>query len=174
MNQYCGIDLAVKRKTYVALLLKKQEGIEVHVFPKNNDEEIIEYCEGSEVVAIDSPLSYTKGFREVDKEMIRRGYKVLPPSWMNSLVERALNLSKAFNKVIETHPTSSAKNLGLNWKDYSKVKDEFDALLCSLVAYLYDRKEAMEIKAVDGRIYLVPKGYSVKIMRVNDSTFKLL
>lgn len=167
---YCGIDLAVKRRTYISIFVNG----EFTVFSRSTNDEIIEACKDSKVIAIDSPLSRSQGFREVDKEMIRNGYKVLPPSWMKSLVDRAIELSKRLGTVIETHPTSSAKNMGINWKDYTKIKDEIDAILCALVAYLYDIHNVEVIRASDGVIYLVPKEFKGKLVKVSNSTFKLL
>ncbi len=151
--------MAVKRKTAVGKMIDNS----IKVKFLSTDEEIIEYCRDAKIVAIDSPLSMSKGFREVDKKMIRNGYKVLPPSFMRSLVERAIRLSTLLPNVIETHPTSSMKNLGINWKDYTKKKDEIDAVICAITAYAYDNKVACKISDIDGTIYLLPKAFSKPI-----------
>jgi len=137
-----------------------------------SDEEIIQLCKNT-LVAIDSPLSLSKGYRRVDIEMIKRGYRVLPPSFMTSLVKRAMNLSKEL-RVIETHPTSSAKNLGLYWRDFTKVKDEFDAVLCALAAFSYDVGIAQKIEAEDGVIYLVPNDFKYKIKKINNKEYIII
>lgn len=133
----------------------------------NTDDEIVNYCKESKIIAIDSPLTFTKGFRNVDKEMKRRGYRVLPPSFMESLVKRAIKLSDIISKVtsskiIETHPTSSMKKLGIDWKTFTNVKDEIDAVICALVAYSYDLGLAEKISANDGEIYLLPKNLFIE------------
>ncbi|BDC19386.1 hypothetical protein [Acidianus sp. HS-5] len=138
----------------------------------STDEEIIDYCKDAKLVAIDSPLSMSKGFREVDKKMIRSGYKVLPPSFMKSLVERAIRISKLLPSVIETHPTSSMKNLGINWKEYTKKKDEIDAVICAITAYAYDNKMVFKISDVDGIIYLLPKAFP-KPIKVSENYYIL-
>lgn len=157
---YCGIDLAVRRRTAVAKLSAKELGETIieHSLV-TTDEEIVDYCKGSMVVAIDSPLSLTKGFRNVDKEMIRKGYRVLPPSFMESLVKRAMELISYFKEsvVIETHPTSSIKKLGIDWKNFTNIKDEIDAVICALTAYCYYLGIAERISSNDGVIYLLPK-----------------
>ena len=165
--KFCGIDLAVKRPSAVGLFLDSI----IRVKEVLKDEEIIEYCKDSEVVAIDSPLSHSKGFRDVDKEMIKRGYKVLPPSWMRSLVDRAIRLSLSFKKVIETHPTSSMKNVGLDWRKLSNKKDIIDAVVCSLVAYFYHSGNIMVVRASDGEIFLLPKG-RLEIYKIDELTFQ--
>ncbi|MFP3217256.1 DUF429 domain-containing protein [Acidianus sp.] len=136
------------------------------------DEEIINYCKDAKVTSIDSPLSLSKGFREVDKKMIRNGYKVLPPSFMASLVKRAIKLSSLLPNVIETHPTSSMKNLGINWKEYAKKKDEIDAVICAITAYAYDNHIVLKISANDGVIYLLPKGFP-KPIKVSEGYYAL-
>ncbi|MEM0373567.1 MAG: DUF429 domain-containing protein [Sulfolobaceae archaeon] len=137
-----------------------------------SDEEIINECRNA-LSAIDSPLLLSNGFRKVDIEMIRKGYRVLPPSFMKSLVERAIRISREI-KVIETHPTSSAKNLGLNWREFTNIKDEFDAVLCVLAAFSYHIGIAQKVEAEDGEIYLVPKDFDYKIKKLNNERYILI
>ncbi len=165
---YCGIDLAVKRKTAIGVLREK----EIKIIEATTDEKIIEICKHANIVAIDSPLSHSKGFRKVDKEMIKRGFKVLPPSFMVSLVDRAIRLSKEL-KVIETHPTSSLKNIGLNWKDLHDIKDYVDAAICAITAMEYDNSNVEEISADDGTIYLLPKKFRYSLKKKDFDTFVL-
>lgn len=166
--KFCGIDLAVKRPSAVGVL----ENDVVCVKELMKDEEIYEECKDSVVVSIDSPLSHSKGYREVDKEMIRRGYRVLPPSWMISLVDRAIRLSSLFKTVIETHPTSSLKNLGIDWRKYSNKKDIIDAVVCALVSYYFYLGKAVEISANDGKIYILPP-MKLKIIKINENCFRI-
>ena len=139
----------------------------------STDDEIINYCKDARIVAIDSPLSMSKGFREVDKKMIREGYRVLPPSFMKSLVERAIRLSRVLSNVIETHPTSSMKNMGINWRDYTTKKDEIDAVICALTAYAYDNNLTYKISGIDGTIYLLPKGFP-KPVKLDEGYYTLI
>ncbi|BFH72432.1 hypothetical protein SJAV_03760 [Sulfurisphaera javensis] len=167
--KFCGIDLAVKRPSAVGIL----EGDIVCVKELISNDEIYEECKNSLVVSIDSPLTYSNGFRNVDREMIRRGYKVLPPSWMKSLVERAITLKNMFKTtVIETHPTSSMKNISLNWKSLANKKDIVDAVLCSLVSLYYYIGKAEEISSIDGKIYILPKE-KISITKIGNNCFKI-
>lgn len=167
--KFCGIDLAVVRPSSIGIL----ENNIVSVSEVSTDEEIYETCNDAKVVSIDSPLSHSRGFREVDKEMIRRGYRVLPPSWMKSLVERAINIKGLLNTtVIETHPTSSMKNLNLNWKELANKKDTVDAVMCALVSAYYYIRKAVEISSHDGTIYILPKD-NIKIVKLYDNSFRI-
>ena len=141
------------------------------------DEEILSLLEKykPKIVAIDSPLSHSRGFRRVDKKMIKMGYKVLPPGWpaMRKLVSRALRLRELLERkgivVIETHPRSSLLSSrcsigelmvreGLEQsliRDLSK--DEIDALIAALTAYHYVIGDYVPVKDVDGEIILLPR-----------------
>ncbi|QGA53292.1 DUF429 domain-containing protein [Sulfolobus sp. E5-1-F] len=166
---YCGIDLAVRRKTAVAVLINN----EIKIIELVTNDEIIESCKRAKVTAIDSPLSHCKGFRNVDKEMIKRKLKVLPPSFMKTLVERAIQLKEKLYNVIETHPTSSMKLIGLNWRELHEVKDYVDAALCAMAAMAYDLGYAEEIKADDGIIYLLSTKFPYELKRKNYFEFYL-
>ena len=167
--KFCGIDLAVKRPSAVGVL--KDRLIEVYEL---DDEGIIKTCWDAEVIAIDSPLSHSKGFRDVDRNMIKMGYRVLPPSWMKSLVDKAIFLSSSLKgKVIETHPTSSLKNIGLDWRKFNVKKDVVDAIVSALVAKFYVEGNAMEIRGIDGVIYLLPKK-RIEIIKLANNLFTYL
>jgi len=169
--KFCGIDLAVKRPSAVGIL----ENNIVCVKELMDNIEIYEECKDALVISIDAPLSTSNGFREVDKEMIRKGYKVLPPSWMRELVNKAIALKELFvNKVvIETHPTSSLKNLNLNWREFSSKKDIIDAVICALTSYYYFIRKTMEISSIDGSIYILPPE-TIKINKISDKCFKII
>lgn len=129
------------------------------------------------IVVIDSPLYMSKGFREVDKEMIKRGFKLLPPSWkgMRKLVFRALKIKSYCErrgiKVLETHPRSALKNTGLNnirdalskYVDLGDVsleklsKDVLDAIVCAVVGWAYVNRDVEVVSAKDGKIFLLKK-----------------
>ncbi|QKQ99135.1 DUF429 domain-containing protein [Metallosphaera tengchongensis] len=147
---YCGIDLAVKRESAVAVMTGNL--IEVQFLLA--DEEIINACEEAKVVAIDAPLTYKEGYREVDLLLVRRGLRVFPPSFIKALTYRGMELSKSLN-AIETHPTSSFKILGWDWKDLSNNKDEADSVISAVTAYHYTMGKTLSFKAVDGEIHLL-------------------
>ncbi len=173
-----GLDLSgsPKNPTGYAIVI---DGVLVEYGIVHGDEEI-EYIVRKlkpQVVVIDAPLSMSKGFREVDREMIKRGFKVLPPSWkgMRKLVFRALKIKdyceKRGIKVLETHPRSALKNTGLNSvKDaLSKYinlgdvvleklsKDILDAIVCATVGWAYVNRDVEVIAASDGKIFLLKK-----------------
>ncbi|MBM1154462.1 DUF429 domain-containing protein [archaeon] len=139
--------------------------------------EVVERC-APRVVAIDAPLTLPeKGvIRQVDRMMLQRGYRVLPPliRSMQSLTLRGIRLKQQFQErgieVIEVHPTSSAKALGArdkqtllrrmlsgyelstSWQSLSR--DDLDALLAAITAAFYVRGEFEEVRAEDGVIVL--------------------
>ncbi|MEM1622563.1 MAG: hypothetical protein QW780_00685 [Sulfolobales archaeon] len=144
-----------------------------------SDEEIVNNILADRVrlVSIDSPLAREPVFRRIDREAIRRGFRVLPPSlgYMRKLTLRGWTLYERLSKegveVIETHPRSAlissglsdcfalAERLGLNlgiyrWKALSR--DIRDAIVSALVAYCYVRRDCLlTISAEDGKIYLI-------------------
>jgi len=173
-----GLDLSgsPKNPTGYAIVI---DGILVEYGIVRSDEEI-EYIIRRlrpQVVVIDAPLSTSKGFREVDREMIKRGFRVLPPSWkgMRKLVFRALKIKKYCErrgiKVLETHPRSALKNTGLNnvkdaLSNYINLgdialeklsKDTLDAIVCAAVGWAYVNRSVEAIAASDGKIFLLKK-----------------
>jgi len=116
-----GVDLAAKptRPTGLAILSRDL----LATFTLRADREILDLlqAERPDVVAIDAPLSMPEGeyLREADREMIRMGLRVLPPGLgpMRALTERGIRLARELRSrgfsVIEVHPRSSAKILGV-------------------------------------------------------------
>ena len=137
---------------------------------------IIKY--GISLVAVDAPITPKPVMREVDRVMIKSGFKVFPPSfsWMKKLTQRAYNLYLTLRshgvKVIETHPKSALTSsrisnvsklcnvLGIDIEGYEETinrnKDLRDALISALVAYCYVMNICVKVvKAYDGEIYLI-------------------
>jgi predicted nuclease with RNAse H fold len=159
------LDLNNKMFIYVGKLYKDSEIIRT----------ILAYK--PQVLAIDSPLGFATGFREVDLLMKKMGYPVLPPGWrsMRMLIERSLRLKNIIEKyniyVIETHPRSALKSSGcssieellerekitLNMNIWSLSKDELDAVIAAIVAKHYVEGDAFRVEARDGIIYLLPR-----------------
>ncbi len=116
-----GIDLAGRegRPTGAAVLTPDSLAC-LTVF---TDGEILELASsrGPDLVAVDAPLSRptTGWLRESDRELIRRGLRVLPPLLgpMRLLTERGLRLAEVMRsrglRVVEVHPGSTAKILGV-------------------------------------------------------------
>ncbi|MCX8184298.1 MAG: DUF429 domain-containing protein [Sulfolobales archaeon] len=129
------------------------------------------------LVSIDSPITREPKYRLVDKEAVKRGFRVLPPSFkhMKKLALRGWKLYEKLTsegiEVIETHPRSAIKSsgvsdyitlaerLGVNLGDYRRRKlgkDLRDALISALVAVCYTKVDCLlVISAEDGSIYLI-------------------
>ncbi len=169
----CGVDLrgVARRPSGVALL---GEGL-LYVGVFHEDAELLELVKayGPSVAAVDAPLSPAEGFREVDREMLRRGFRVLPPGWrgMRALVERAARLSRELASlgvtVIETHPRSALAASGCTAGTLLRMhgvelgreltRDELDAIISAIVARYYAEGARAEVRGLDGCIYLLPR-----------------
>lgn len=145
----------------------------------HSDKEIIDSIKEFliEVLAIDAPIAEYPRFREVDREAIRRGFRIMSPTFksMKVLTLRAWRLYQELRSlgvvVIETHPRSALKNSGVDdiinlckildisiskHIDKIKHKDLRDALISALVALCYKSKTCLEaIEAIDGTIYIL-------------------
>ncbi|MCH1770173.1 MULTISPECIES: DUF429 domain-containing protein [Metallosphaera] len=148
----CGIDLAVKRKSAVATI----DNNVIAVSFLDTDDEILEKCKEATVVALDAPLTSARGYREVDRLLLSRGLRVFPPSFISSLTERGIRLSRRL-RAIETHPTSSLKLPGWDWRQLSPSKDEADAVVCALTANLWVKGKTLVFRARDGEIHLLDR-----------------
>ncbi len=137
------------------------------------DPEIVAALEGVDALAVDSPLSIPAAgaFREVDLEMMRRGFRVLPPSWrgMSMLVERSTRLLRMIGApAFETHPRSALAAsgcrgveellgaLGISHGALPGSRDALDAVIAAAVALEVVEGSATEVRAPDGSIYLIP------------------
>ncbi len=175
-----GVDLAGScgRVSGVAVAC---DGVVWFVGGLHGDDEIVGVLLGwgVRVVAVDAPLSLPRSgwLREVDREMRRRGFRVLPPMWrgMRMLTLRGIQLSRVLEEygvqVIETHPSSAVKCSGCSSAveaacrvlDCSLVdverlgRDEVDALVCAAVAHAYAAGRVVAVEAKDGVIYLLPR-----------------
>jgi len=176
MVKYAGIDLAgsPRNPSGVAILDSTDTISMAFIGILHSDDEIIELLARFKpvVVAIDAPLSHSRGYREVDRLLLRRNYRVLPPSWrgMSMLVDRALTLVRSLTsmgiRVIETHPKSALKSsgcrspnelaerIGLSFEERLS-RDEEDALVASIVAYGHDRGYTVVFRAADGEVTLL-------------------
>ncbi len=177
-----GLDLAAKenRCSGFALIECKNNYCElVELKCLGDDEEIIGEVSKSKVnvIAIDAPLTNNPRMRYVDKLMIKRGFRVLPPSlpWMKMLSLRAyriyLKLLRLGIHVIETHPRSALlcsgatdvmellDSLGVNYSKFkdviTRVRDLRDAVIASLVALCYIKNCYEVVSCGDGAIYLI-------------------
>jgi predicted nuclease with RNAse H fold len=170
---YGGLDLTASPNRASAVAVIASGAITTGLY--RTDDEIVGALKSASIVAIDSPLSQPRHgwHRDVDRALLRMGYKVLPAAWpsMKALYRRALvissRLSEAGTKVIETHPLSALKSsrcsgyadlaeaVGLAIRDKPRVKDEVDSLIAAVVAMAYDEGLAMSVRASDGEVYLL-------------------
>lgn len=139
-----GVDLAVVRPSAIAVL----DGCELAAYLSAMElEDIVSSLSPYRpaVVAIDAPLSKPEGWlRDVERELLRLGYRLLPPLMgpMARLTERGMRLARMLGNAIEVHPKTSLKAMGLEpGLIYSRyrppTKDHFDAVLAALTALAY-------------------------------------
>ena len=170
---YGGLDLTASPNRASAVTVIASSAITTGLY--RTDDEILGALKGASIVAIDSPLSQPRHgwHRDVDRVLLRMGYKVLPAAWpsMKALYRRALvissRLSEAGAKVIETHPLSALKSsrcssyadlaeaLGIAIHEKPRVKDEVDSLIAAIVAMAYDEGLVVSVRASDGEVYLL-------------------
>jgi len=111
-------------------------------------------------IAIDAPFWIPRSqmgivvpWRNSEQLLLKRGFRPLSPALptMQQLAERAIRLvndlrHKGYN-VIETFPRAAEIILGLS-KEPRKNQDEYDALLCALVAKCYLEKNFENLDGV--------------------------
>ena len=147
------------------------------------DEDILEGTVrvSPDVVAIDSPLSVPRLgiMRDVDRRMVKQGYRVLPtlfPS-MEVLTRRGMALARMLEKrgieVIEVHPRSSMKALLVNTSNWRGALDEMelsapvvspnehelDAIFAALTGIMYLKNKCESVVGEDGSI-VIPRRVS--------------
>jgi len=186
-----GIDLAgaENRETGWALL----QGYNVKVLTLYSNEEILRKTLEVRplIVAIDAPLTLPKKgkMRLADKEMKKLGCAVLPPLFpgMKMLTSRGIYLASKMQesgiKVIEVHPTSSRKILGLPVaKDVEKIRHsllklglkgdieerrltihELDAIVAAFTAKLHIHGQTVKVGNKEEGYIIIP---SLSVKRV--------
>lgn len=163
-NVIVGIDLAGKATNPTGWALLKNKQIQTcHLY---TSKEIFSHtCNcSSTLVAVDAPVTLPNknAMREADRQMHKLGYPVLPPrfSAMKTLTLRAIRITKKLKEnkiqVIEVHPTSTRKALGIPTKNWKRIQEilqeigykgdierrtltphEIDAATATLTAHLY-------------------------------------
>ena len=185
--RFVGVDLAgsPKRPTGWALL----DGRTIMVKELYTDNEIltetVQAC--PTLVAIDAPLTMPRegALRRADREMRRLGYPVLPPllPGMKMLTHRAMrlvgNLRKFGVEVIEIHPTSARRALGMPLKDWDEIQrvflklgfcggwsgrrlspHEIDAITAAIVALLHVCGETQNVGDPSEGVIVLPTSRS--------------
>ncbi|MGC9148325.1 MAG: hypothetical protein ACP5GI_02635 [Sulfolobales archaeon] len=173
---FCGIDLSIKRSSSIAKIIVEEYYIRIRIDRRNTLEEIIDVVSECDVLSIDAPFTLSKGYREVEKKMIRKGLRVFPPNFIRDLVIRNIELLEKLKQInykgviLETHPRSSEylSSVGSVIDYYIKqtfTKDDRDAFICALTSLAYELGECEVFKAEDGEIYVL-SGDLVKVKEI--------
>lgn len=179
-----GVDLSGKPENPTGYALWKNRTVKTSIIHTDSEifEEIIRIK--PTLVAIDAPFSLPERgiLRKADREMIRKGYRVFPPSLpaMRKLTVRAVKLNKLIAekgyKTIEVHPTSTRKALGMPSKDWRKIQTilksiglegdlkvraltshELDAITAALTAYLHMQNQTEALGDAEEGYIIIPK-----------------
>jgi len=155
------------------------------------DKEILElaFSRKPDIIAIDAPLSLPKKgrFRECDRELLRRGIKLFPPTLgpMKKLTLRGIALKEMLERrgfrVIEVFPggaqdvlgiprksrgvnrlAESLRALGIKNVPLEASPDELDAVTAAYVGILYLAGEVEIVSGSDGEI-VMPRGIKKRL-----------
>jgi predicted nuclease with RNAse H fold len=187
-----GIDLAGKPENPTGWAVWKSRTVKTSLIYSNSEIlEGISKCEPL-LIAIDAPFGLPRGgiLREAEKEMIKKGYRVFPPSLpaMRKLTVRAMEINKLIAekgyKTIEVHPTSTRKALNMPSKDWKEIQTilkcmglkgtlqmctltshEIDAVTSALTAYLHIQNQTEAIGDAESYI-IVPKKQDWRTIRI--------
>ncbi|WXG41137.1 MAG: hypothetical protein WED07_10260 [Candidatus Freyarchaeum deiterrae] len=118
-----------------------------------------------ELIAMDAPLTYSEGYREAERELIRRGIQAFPPNFIKELTWRAIKLKTKLGNVIEVFPHAFYKIMEVNENQLERFvrfehkpqsKHELDATACCITAamFLDGKTEAVGDK---GAKIIIPK-----------------
>jgi len=165
---FCGLDLAVKKEDVLVKIIDVNLCHKIiKIFECKDLMKLVNEIMDCDVLAIDSPFSLSIGYRSVDKEMIKEGFRVFPPNFIKDLVKKNLNLldllkEKGFKgSIVETHPRSSEKASKIDREMIMRVinhplsRDEADAFLCALTAIAFKKRISKIFKAEDGEIHIL-------------------
>jgi predicted nuclease with RNAse H fold len=187
-----GIDLAGKPENPTGWATWENKKVKTSLLYSDN--QILEAIAQNkpEVIAVDAPFSLPKSgiLRKADREMIKNGYRVFPPTLpaMKILTIRAMKLNRLIAekgfKTIEVHPTSTCKALNMPPKDWGKIQTaltqiglegdpklrtltphEIDAIIAALTAYLYMRNQTEALGGEEGYI-MIPKKQDWRTLQI--------
>jgi len=188
-----GIDLAGSSKNPTGWALWKNKTVKTKLV--YTSKEIMESVVTNKpsIIAIDAPLRLPKKgiLRSADKEMIKRGYRVFPPTLpaMKKLTSRAMRINKLIvekgYKTVEVHPTSTRKALNMPLKDWGKIqtllKDiglkgdvetrqltphEIDAVTAALTAYLQIQNQTESVGDEEEGYIIIPKKMDWRTLKI--------
>jgi len=180
-----GLDLAASPKRcsgYTLIVLTERHPLLTKIKCLGTDESIInEVLEDRvRIIAIDAPLIRSPKMRDVDRLLIKYGFRVFPPNfkWMRDLSVRGWKIAEKLRslsiEVIETHPRSALLKAGVNScgdllellgikigvEDFTSrvmVKDLSDSVVAAVVAYCYVKGCSEAVSAGDGTVYILKK-----------------
>jgi predicted nuclease with RNAse H fold len=180
-----GIDLAGSSRNPTGWALLKGKAVKTLLLYTDNEISENTLRNHPTLIAIDAHLSLPqKGelFRKADREMIRKGYRVLPPNLpaMKKLALRAIRLNRLIEekryKAIEVHPTSTRKALQMPLKDWKAIQEilkklglkgeletrplathEIDAVTAALTAVLHLKSQTERVGDDEVGCIIVPK-----------------
>jgi len=188
-----GIDLAGKPENPTGWALWENKKVETSLV--HTDKEILEGITRSKpaIIAIDAPFSLPKKgiLRKADREMIKRGYRVFPPTLpaMRTLTLRAMELNELIAekgcKTIEVHPTSTRKALNMPLKYWRKIQTvltciglegdlkvrtltshEIDAVTAALTAHLYMQNQTVALGDEEEGYIVIPKKQDWRTLKI--------
>ncbi|MEM0018058.1 MAG: DUF429 domain-containing protein [Candidatus Korarchaeum sp.] len=167
-SHIAGVDLSVVRKSSIAFIDRCVK------FERISSDQLAEFLSPFEIVVIDAPLSKPRSgaFRDFERVLIARGFKLLPLSLssMVRLADLGCELREALEglgvAVYETHPRTARIIMGIGEAElveamskYSfcsnpKSKDDVDALTCLAVGLLHVRGLTEVVEGSGGKFLL--------------------
>lgn len=186
--KYAGLDLAAKPTNISGLAILESTKDKPKITSLTNvysDEQIIKTLKDVDYLAIGAPIingSIPKGYREFENQLIGLGLRLMSPSLLNVLVNRAQKIISKLPqsiKVIEVHPRSSALMLGLNSNRpvfnqprLKKLinnnnfgvanKHQFDALIAACTGSLH-HKNRVRVIGENGSSISIPPSRNIKL-----------
>ena len=154
-----GVDLSVRRKSALATLNLLDGTLRLD---KVDGQDLLRELREVDIVAVDSPLSYRPPFRDFERLMIRKGFRLLPLSLkgMRDLTLMGIELKNKLEAygtaVLETHPSSALRVVGPpRFSSLSCLdKDLMDSLVCLLASYSLLKNKVIVFKGADGVLVL--------------------
>ena len=188
-----GIDLAGKPENPTGWATWENKTVKTSLLYRDN--QILEAITQNkpEIIAVDAPFSLPKRgiLRKADREMVKNGYRVFPPTLpaMKILTMRAMKLNRLIAekefKTIEVHPTSTCKALSIPPKDWGKVQTvltqiglegdlkvrtltphEIDAVIAALTACLYLRNQTKALGDEEEGYIIIPKKQDWRTLQI--------
>ncbi len=163
---FCGLDLSIKRRSSIAKIIVENNFINIKIYRLHTLSEIIDVIQECDILSIDAPFNLSNGYREVEREMIRKGLRIFPPNFIKDLVIKNIEILERLRQrnfagiIIETHPRSSERlsmirTLLDNIFRDNLSRDDRDAIICAITSLAYELGEYIVFRAEDGEIYLL-------------------